>query len=90
MEPVLKSTLCSNESFSPHNFLCWELLVYKFVVTQSVLIISLFFFFAAPVPTGEGSDAAGTPAPVEGAVPPAVAAPAGWDPAAQPTAQGWE
>ena len=44
MEPVLKSTLCSNESFSPHNFLCWELLVYKFVVTQSVLIISLFFF----------------------------------------------
>ena len=62
------------------------------MVTQSVLIISLFFFFAAPVPTGDGWDPAGAPAPVEGAVPPvvAVAAPAGWDPAAQPPAQGWE
>jgi len=46
----------------------------------------------APVPTGDGWDPAGAPAPVEGAVPPvvAVAAPAGWDPAAQPPAQGWE
>ena len=61
--------------------------MYKFVV-NTVIIIS-FFFVAAPVPTGEGWDPAGAPAPVEGAVPP-VAVPAGWDPAAQPAAQGWE
>jgi small subunit ribosomal protein SAe len=49
------------------------------------------FFFAAPVPTGDGWDPAGAPppAPVDGAVPP-VAAPTGWDPAAQPAAQGWD
>ena len=62
--------------------------MYKFVV-NTVIIIS-FFFVAAPVPTGEGWDPAGAPAPVEGAVPPVVAASAGWDPAAQPTAQGWD
>jgi len=41
----------------------------------------------APVAGGDGWDQA--PVAVEGAAPAAVAAP-GWDPAAQPAAQGWE
>jgi len=44
----------------------------------------------APVVGGDGWDQAGAPVPVEGAVAPTAVPAAGWDPAAQPAAQGWE